>query len=114
MVRPRRLAHVLLFSSDVLRSIDFYHRVLGLRLSDRSGDGVTFMHGIHGSDHHMIALAKSDGPGLHHLGWDVGSSTKSGSARCRWRTRASRPLGVVRRVIFGHRLHPGRLGLGSR
>ena len=31
------------------------------------------MHGIHGTDHHMIALAKSTGPGLHHLSWDVGS-----------------------------------------
>ncbi len=72
-VRPRRLAHILLFSSDVLRSIAFYSRVLGLRLSDRAGDGVAFMHGIHGSDHHMIALAKSSGPGLHHLSWDVGS-----------------------------------------
>ncbi len=57
----------------MLRSIAFYGRILGLRLSDRSGDGVTFMHGIHGSDPHMIALAKSGGPGLHHLIWDVGS-----------------------------------------
>ena len=47
--------------------------MLGLRLSDRSGDLVAFMHGIHGSDHHMIAFVKSDGPGLHHLSWDVGS-----------------------------------------
>jgi catechol 2,3-dioxygenase len=72
-VRPRRLAHVLLFTSDVGRAIAFYENVVGLRLSDRSGDGIAFMHGIHGSDHHMIALAKSDGPGLHHLSWDVGS-----------------------------------------
>lgn len=72
-VRPRRLAHVLVFSTDVPRSIEFYQHVLGLRLSDRSGDGIAFMHGIHGSDHHMIAFAKSNGPGLHHLSWDVGS-----------------------------------------
>ena len=55
--------------------------VLGLRLSDRSGDGVAFMHGIHGSDHHMIALAKSDGPGLHHLSWDVGLHPRSRAGR---------------------------------
>ena len=30
---------------------------LGLRLSDRSGNIVAFMHGIHGSDHHMITRA---------------------------------------------------------
>ena len=65
VVRPRRLAHILIFTSDVSRAVTFYERVVGLRLSDRSGEGVAFMHGIHGSDHHMIALAKSDGPGLH-------------------------------------------------
>ncbi len=72
-VQPRRLAHVLLFVTDISRAINFYRDVLGLRLSDRSGELVAFMHGIHGSDHHMIAFVKSDGPGLHHLSWDVGS-----------------------------------------
>jgi catechol 2,3-dioxygenase-like lactoylglutathione lyase family enzyme len=57
---------ILLFSSGVLRSIEFYRHVLGLRLSDRSGDGVAFMHGIHGSDHHMIALAKPGAAGGLH------------------------------------------------
>jgi catechol 2,3-dioxygenase-like lactoylglutathione lyase family enzyme len=71
-VRPRRLQHVLVFTSDVDRAIDFYTTVLGLRLSDRSGD-VAFLHGVHGSDHHMIAFAKSNGPGFHHCSWDVSS-----------------------------------------
>ncbi|RBP02866.1 catechol-2,3-dioxygenase [Roseiarcus fermentans] len=75
---PRRLAHVLLFTTDVARGIDFYSRVLGLRLSDRSGDGIAFLHGIHGSDHHMIALARSSAPGFHHLSWDVGSVDEIG------------------------------------
>jgi len=43
-----------------------------IQRDDRSGDGVAFMHGIHGSDHHMIMFAKSNGPGLHHLSWGVG------------------------------------------
>lgn len=77
-VHPRRLAHVLLFTPDVLKCIDFYGRVLGLRLSDRSGDGVCFLHGIHGSDHHLIAFAKSHGPGLHHCSWDVGGIDEIG------------------------------------
>jgi catechol 2,3-dioxygenase-like lactoylglutathione lyase family enzyme len=73
MVRPRRLAHMLVFTRDIPQAIKFYSEVLGLRLSDRSGDMIAFMHGIHGSDHHMIAFVKSDGPGLHHLSWDVPS-----------------------------------------
>jgi hypothetical protein len=71
-VRPRRLSHVLLFAQDVSRQVAFYERVLGLRLADRSGEIIAFMHGPHGSDHHMIAFAKSEGPGLHHSSWDVG------------------------------------------
>ena len=71
-VRPRRLSHILVFSSDIPRSVRFYHDLLGLRLSDEAGP-VAFMHGIHGSDHHMLAFAHSLGSGLHHLSWDVGS-----------------------------------------
>jgi catechol 2,3-dioxygenase-like lactoylglutathione lyase family enzyme len=73
LVQPRRLAHMLLFTRDIPQAIKFYGEVLGLRLSDRSGDLIAFMHGIHGSDHHMIAFVKSEGPGLHHLSWDVAS-----------------------------------------
>jgi catechol 2,3-dioxygenase-like lactoylglutathione lyase family enzyme len=73
VVWPRRLAHMLVFTRDIAQAIKFYSEVLGLRLSDRSGDLIAFMHGIHGSDHHMIAFVKSDGPGLHHLSWDVSS-----------------------------------------
>lgn len=72
-VRPRRLAHILIFARDIPKTIAFYRDVLGMRLSDRSGDMICFMHGIHGSDHHMIAFVKSEGPGLHHLSWDVAS-----------------------------------------
>ncbi|WP_407495695.1 VOC family protein [Pseudooceanicola sp. MF1-13] len=78
MVHPRRLAHVLLFTPDVAECIRFYCRVLGLRLSDQSGEGVCFLHGIHGSDHHMIAFAKSEAPGLHHCSWDVGNIDEIG------------------------------------
>jgi len=63
-VRPRRLAHMLVFTRDIPEAIRFYGEVLGLRLSDRSGD--------------MIAFVKSEGPGLHHLSWDVGSVNNIG------------------------------------
>ncbi|WP_375508784.1 VOC family protein [uncultured Caballeronia sp.] len=71
IVRPRRLSHILLFTPDTLRAIDFYERALGLRLSDRSGDIIAFMHGAHGSDHHLVAFAKSIAKGFHHVAWDV-------------------------------------------
>jgi catechol 2,3-dioxygenase-like lactoylglutathione lyase family enzyme len=77
-VRPRRLSHILLFSSDVPRSVQFYSDTLGLRLSDHSGDIIAFLHGAHASDHHLIAFAKSDGAGLHHSSWDVATFDEVG------------------------------------
>ena len=88
-VRPRRLSHTLLFTSDVTRSAKFYADALGLRLSDHSGDGIAFMHGAHASDHHLVAFAKSDGPGLHHSSWDVASIDEVG-------------LGMEQMVAKGH------------
>jgi len=71
--RPRRLAHLALYTLDVGRAVEFYSKVLGLRLSDSSEGNVAFMHGVHGSDHHVVALGRSNGPGLHHCSWDVGA-----------------------------------------
>ena len=60
-VHPRRLSHV--FTSPGYRcAIAFYSGNVGLRLSDRSAEIVAFMHGIHGSDHHLLAFAKSPRP----------------------------------------------------
>ena len=28
---------------------------------------------MHGSDHHLVAFARSSGVGMHHCSWDVGS-----------------------------------------
>ena len=77
-VRPHRLAHCLIFTSDVPGAISFYKDVLGLRLSDQSGGIVAFMHGMHGSDHHLLAFATSNGPGFHHCSWDVGQIDEIG------------------------------------
>lgn len=78
VVRPRRLSHFLIFTSSVGRDIAFYEKALGLKLSDRSGEAVAFLHGVYGSDHHMLALAGSAGPGMHHSSWDVGSIQEVG------------------------------------
>jgi len=66
VVRPRRLAHVQVFTRDIPKTIRFYGEVLDFAV-DRSGDMIAFMHAIHGSDHHVIAFVKSEGPGLPSL-----------------------------------------------
>jgi catechol 2,3-dioxygenase len=77
-IHPRRLAHLALHTADVGRAVKFYSMVLGLRLSDSSEGAVAFMHGVHGSDHHLVAFGKSNGPGLHHCSWDVGAVREIG------------------------------------
>lgn len=72
-VRPLYLSHILLFSADVDAAMRFYEDVLGLRLSDKSGSVIGFLHTPYGSDHHLIALAKSERGGLHHSSWCVAS-----------------------------------------
>ncbi|WP_299449983.1 VOC family protein [uncultured Pigmentiphaga sp.] len=77
-VQPRHLSHVLMFTADVDKAREFYEGILGLRLSDRSGSLIAFLHTPHGSDHHLIALAKSGGGGLHHTSWCVPSIDEVG------------------------------------
>ncbi len=69
--RPRRLGHVLLFTPDVERQIDFYTRVLGMKLSDRARSLVVFLRCT--TDHHNLAFLGSRGPGFHHGSYEVGS-----------------------------------------
>jgi catechol 2,3-dioxygenase len=76
-VRPRRMSHALFFTPDVAATLAFYTRALGLRVSDFPGP-VAFVHGVHGSDHHVIAFAESTAPGFHHSAWDVGSVEEVG------------------------------------
>lgn len=77
-VRPRHLSHILRFTPDVPRMVAFGHEVLGFRLADHSGDVIAFTYSPHGSDHHLVAFAKSHAPGLHHSSWDVGSINEVG------------------------------------
>lgn len=71
-VKPWRLGHVLMFTPDVDRQIAFYVDTLGMKLSDRSGPIIAFLRTAGGSDHHVIAFAKSDRPGFHHASFEVG------------------------------------------
>ncbi|MEY1556470.1 VOC family protein [Yoonia sp. R2331] len=113
-VRPHRLAHVLIFTADVPKAIQFYARVLGLRLSDRSGDGICFMHGIHGSDHHLVAFAKSSAPGLHHCSWDVPSINDIGKGAMQMADKGySDGWGLGRHVLGSNYFHYVRDPWGS-
>ena len=113
-VHPRRLSHVLLFTSDVARSQKFYADTLGLRLSDHSGDGIAFMHGAHASDHHMLAFAKSDGPGLHHSSWDVASIDEVGLGMEQMTAKGhTYGWGVGRHVVGSNYFHYARDPWGS-
>jgi catechol 2,3-dioxygenase-like lactoylglutathione lyase family enzyme len=105
-VRPRRLSHVLLFTPDVQRQVDFYTKTLGLRLSDRSGDIIAFLHAPHASDHHVLAFAKSHAPGLHHSSWDVGSIDEVGLGAESMRGQGyTKGWGVGRHVLGSNYFH---------
>ncbi len=112
--QPRRLAHVLMFTSDVTKAIEFYTRVLGLRLSDHSSDNVAFLHGIHGSDHHMIAFARSNAPGHHHFSWDVGSVDEIGAGAMHMLEKGyDKGWGLGRHVLGSNFFHYVRDPWGS-
>ena len=113
-VRPRRMAHALLFTTDVSRAIDFYRRALGLRLSDRTRDGVAFLHGIHGSDHHLIAFAKSAAPGFHHCSWDVPNVSDVGLGAMQMADKGyTQGWGLGRHVLGSNYFHYVRDPWGS-
>ncbi len=113
-VRPRRLAHILIFVRDVAESINFYSKVLGLRLSDESGGVIAFMHGVHGSDHHMVAFAKSEAPGLHHCSWDVAAIQDIGiGAMTMADSGYSKGWGLGRHVLGSNYFHYVRDPWGS-
>jgi catechol 2,3-dioxygenase-like lactoylglutathione lyase family enzyme len=113
-VRPRYLSHILLFTPDVERQVEFYARVLGLRLSDRSPGIVAFLHGAHSSDHHLLAFAKSNAPGFHHSSWDVGSVDEVGRGAEQMRDAGyAQGWGLGRHVLGSNFFHYVRDPWGS-
>jgi len=105
-VRPRRLAHALMFSPDVPRATRFYVDVLGLALTDGAADVIAFLHGVHGSDHHMIAFVKSPGPGFHHCSWDVRSIDEIGLGAMTMADRGyQKGWGLGRHVLGSNYFH---------
>jgi catechol 2,3-dioxygenase len=77
-VRPRRLGHALIFTPDVDSSLNFVEQIFDMRLSDRSGEVVAFTHCEGGSEHHVLAFAKSEGIGFHHASFLVATPDEVG------------------------------------
>lgn len=113
-IRPRALSHVLFFTADVPRMTRFCSEVLGLRLSDGSADIIAFLHGPHGSDHHLVAFAKSHAAGLHHSSWDVGSIDAVGGGAEQMRIAGyDQGWGLGRHVLGSNYFHYVRDPWGS-
>ncbi|MDT4837552.1 HpaD: 3,4-dihydroxyphenylacetate 2,3-dioxygenase [compost metagenome] len=113
-VHPTRLSHVLLFTPDVQRAVTFCHDALGLRLSDRSGDLVAFNHARHGSDHHLVAYAKSSARGWHHSSWDVPGINEVGQGAEQMRQGGHHAgWGTARHVLGSNYFHYVRDPWGS-
>ncbi|WP_231950233.1 VOC family protein [Paraburkholderia caribensis] len=105
-VGPNRLSHVLLFTPDVLRALEFYHRALGLRLSDKSLDIIAFTHAPHGSDHHLVAFAKSSARGWHHAAWDVDDVNRVGEGAAQMAAAGfTKGWGTGRHVLGSNYFH---------
>jgi catechol 2,3-dioxygenase-like lactoylglutathione lyase family enzyme len=112
-VQPRRMSHALFFTPDIDATLAFYGRVLGLRISDHPGP-VAFLHGVHGSDHHLIAFAQSQAPGYHHSAWDVGSIEEVGRGAAQMAEAGySRGWGLGRHVLGSNYFHYVRDPWGS-
>jgi catechol 2,3-dioxygenase len=113
-IRPSRLSHILLFTPDISGSVAFYSKVLGLRVSDSAGP-VAFLHGRHGSDHHLLAFAESSrGIGYHHSAWEVGSISEVGLGAMQMAESGyARGWGLGRHVLGSNYFHYVRDPWGS-
>ena len=114
-VRPRRLGHTLRFTPSLDRQIDFYTRIVGMRLSDRAGDIVAFLRsGEGGSDHHLLAFLKNDRPGYHHASFEVANVDELGVGAHRLLDKGYRDgWGFGRHVIGSNFFHYIRDPWGS-
>jgi catechol 2,3-dioxygenase-like lactoylglutathione lyase family enzyme len=70
-VRPRKFEHITIKSSDKPAMEDLLIRVLGLRLSDRAGDRVSWLRAS--GEHHGMSVMADDVDALQHYAWQISS-----------------------------------------
>jgi catechol-2,3-dioxygenase len=68
-VRPRKLGHVVLGSTDQVRSQALFTDGLGFKISDSVPGIATFLRCS--TDHHNVLVQQSPLPFLHHTSWQV-------------------------------------------
>ncbi len=81
MARVKGLAHLVLRVRDLGRSVDFYTRVLGLKVTAQLGSRMAFLSASEDKSHELALLSLGDGVpgpdprrvGLYHFAWQVES-----------------------------------------
>jgi catechol 2,3-dioxygenase len=105
-VKPLRLGHILAFSPDVPRSVQFMIDALGMGLTDRVQDAIAFCCARRDSDHHIFAFAKAAGLGFHHASFEVWDPDEVGRAGCALLAKAKRGAwGFGRHTIGSNFFH---------
>ena len=67
-IGPLKLGHVAFFTPDIQRTVSFYEKVLGFRVSDWIGDFFCFMRC--NTDHHTVNFTGPDVK-LHHIAFEL-------------------------------------------
>ena len=102
------------FTTDVEKAVQFYSNTVGLRLTDRGGDAIAFMHGIHGSDHHLLAFGLAPNPGFHHASWGVDTINEVGLGAMQMADKGyNAGWGLLRHVLGSNYSHYVRDPWGS-
>ncbi len=98
---PDRLSHIVLNSTDLAASKDFYQQVLGFRISDwYENDQMVFL--SCNELHHCVVLAPGRWTSLNHVAFEVASTDE-----------VMRALGRMRKAGFDTIWGPGRHGPGG-
>jgi catechol 2,3-dioxygenase-like lactoylglutathione lyase family enzyme len=69
LVRPRKLGHVVLGSTDLEASERFFIQGVGFKVSDTVPDAASFLRCS--ADHHNLLVQAAPTPFLHHTSWQV-------------------------------------------
>jgi catechol 2,3-dioxygenase-like lactoylglutathione lyase family enzyme len=105
--KPRRLGHILMFTTDLPAKVRLYSGILGMKVSDTiEGDAIAFLRNGNGGDHHVIALAQADKPGLHHSSFEFGTVDDIGLAGTNMLEKGHKSCyGLGRHVVGSNYFH---------